>query len=44
MAKYIHEGHETEWLDCDKSGHEEGCYILHCLTCSLYDYDCELAK
>jgi hypothetical protein len=35
--------HHFEWRDCDKKGHEAGCYIGSCEVdgCSYEVYDCE---
>lgn len=34
--------HETDWFDCPKAGHEEGCYGETCLDCGKLTYlDCE---
>jgi hypothetical protein len=31
----------AEWKDCDKPGHEVGCYRLVCWDgCDMEDYDC----
>lgn len=29
------------WEDCDKTGHEIGCYVLVCPDCHERFYDCE---
>lgn len=29
------------WSDCQKPGHEEGCFLVHCTVCDLYSSDCD---
>ena len=30
------------WVDCDREGHEEGCFATHCEKCGTINYrDCE---
>ena len=35
--------HKLAWKDCDKKGHEEGCYVALCEQdgCNWKSYDCE---
>lgn len=35
--------HKLEWRDCDKDGHEEGCFVASCERgdCDWESYDCE---
>ena len=30
-----------EWSDCQKEGHEEGCYAVRCTACGYESLDCE---
>lgn len=30
-----------QWSDCSKKGHEEGCYMVHCIACGYESLDCE---
>ena len=29
------------WSDCEKEGHDEGCFVVWCRHCDLYSSDCE---
>jgi len=29
------------WSDCDKKGHEEGCFVVWCQACDIYSADCD---
>ena len=29
------------WSDCPKTGHEQGCFVVHCTVCDLYSSDCD---
>jgi hypothetical protein len=33
--------HSLDWRDCDRAGHEEGCFIASCSKCSYESRDCE---
>jgi hypothetical protein len=30
-----------EWRDCEKAGHEQGCFVAQCTNCDKQMYDCE---
>lgn len=32
-----------KWSDCQKEGHEEGCYAVQCTACGYESLDCEEA-
>jgi len=32
---------EMIWEDCDRLGHESGCFVMICLDCNERFYDCE---
>ena len=36
--------HKIDWIDCDKKGHEEGCFFASCRKCDYESYDCEEEK
>lgn len=40
-AKVCVEPDEMTWEDCDKPGHEEGCYVMVCPGCDTRFPDCE---
>jgi hypothetical protein len=31
------------WEDCDRTGHEESCFVMVCPFCLERFYDCEVA-
>ena len=33
--------HKVDWIDCDKKGHEAGCFFAVCRKCDYEAYDCE---
>lgn len=36
--------HKLDWKDCDKKGHEEGCFVASCVKCGHESSDCEEGK
>ena len=33
--------HTLDWRDCDRAGHEEGCFVASCSACGYESRDCE---
>jgi hypothetical protein len=37
----VEQNEHREWHDCQKEGHEEGCYVLVCTECMREYPDCK---
>jgi hypothetical protein len=40
-AQHLHEYDWKLWKDCDKTGHEDGCFVAVCSICGHESADCD---